>query len=256
MKKMAIIKSLIILYFMCMFSVNVTEAKVYIDIDSPALRQFPMAFYDFGDDKIGRELTTIVKDDLSFTNLFYFINKAAFIEDKGDDFNPANWTPIGAEAVLKGDITVTEKINVVMRLYDVVETRIILYKQYSSNKSDLRSIAHKISDDIYLALTGRKGIFGTKIAFVSLEEKSKELVLMDFDGGRIKRTKFRKQFKLGVVAVAPGHNYGTPGGAFDIGGIEIIAVSRATGDGHIGENDPVIHQHANADQPKLLSLVV
>jgi TolB protein len=181
---------------MCLFSVNVTEAKVYIDIDSPALRQFPMALYDFGDDKIGRELTAIVKDDLSFTTLFYFINKVAFIEDKGDDFNPANWTPIGAEAVLKGDITVTEKINVVVRLYDVVETRIIIYKQYSSNKSGLRSLAHKISNDIYLALTGRKGIFGTKIAFVSMEEKMKEMVLMDYDGGRVKRTKFRKEMML------------------------------------------------------------
>ncbi len=196
MKKITIIKSLVILCFMCLFSMNNTEAKVYIDIDSPALRQFPMAFYDFGDDKIGRKLTAIVKDDLSFTTLFYFIDKAAFIEDKEDDFNPVNWTPIGAEAVLKGDITVTEKINVVVRLYDVVETRIILYKQYSSNKNDLRSLAHKISDDIYLALTGRKGIFGTKIAFVSVEEKSKELVLMDFDGGRVKRTKFRKEMML------------------------------------------------------------
>lgn len=207
MKKIILIKMLMIMCFVCFFLAHNIEAKVYIDIDSPALRQFPMAFYDFGDDKIGRELTSIIKNDLGFTNLFYFIDKAAFIEAKGDDFNPANWLPIGAEAVLKGDLTVTDKVNVVVRLYDVVETRIIVYKQYSSTKRDLRSLAHKIADDIYVALTGRKGIFGTKIAFVSIEEEMKELALIDYDGGRVKRTKFRKEMMLSPNASGDGSKF-------------------------------------------------
>lgn len=174
----------------------IAAAKIYIDIDSPALRQFPMAVYEFGQDDIGKKLTGIVKNDLDFTGLFYFINRNAFIEDKNDDFNPANWLPIGVEAVLKGDITVADKVKVVVRLYDVVETKIILYRQYSTDKERLRTLAHKIAGDIYFALTGQKAVFDTKIAFVSVESKMKELVIMDFDGERIHKTKFRKDMML------------------------------------------------------------
>ncbi len=176
--------------------IRIADAKVYIDIDSPALRQFPMAFYDFDEGDIGKELTGIIKNDLDFTGLFYFVNREAFIEEKNDDFNPANWLPIGVEAVFKGDITVTDRVNVIVRLYDVVETRIILYRQYSSEKKDLRTMAHKISDDMYFALTGQKSVFSTKIAFVSVEAKTKELAIMDFDGHRVQKTKFRKDMML------------------------------------------------------------
>ncbi|GBE00518.1 translocation protein TolB [bacterium BMS3Abin07] len=204
MKKLLIPITCILVFFIVICLGHEAYAKIYIDIDSPALRQFPMALYDFGEDKIGQELTGIVRNDLEFTRLFYFVRKEAFIEEKGDDFNPADWSPIGVEAVLKGDITVTDKINVVVRLYDVVETKIILYKQYISAKPALRSLAHRISNDIYYALTGRKGIFNTKIAFVSKGSKIKELVMMDFDGARLHKTGFRKSMMLALHASADG----------------------------------------------------
>ncbi|UCG78241.1 MAG: Tol-Pal system beta propeller repeat protein TolB [Nitrospirota bacterium] len=195
MKKLSIIICVIILGIVMLTNPDIARAKIYIEIDSP-MRQFPMAFYDFAEDDIGQDLTNIVKDDLNFTRLFHFVDKDAYIEEKSDDFNPLNWTPFGIEAVLKGDITVTDKVNVVVRLYDVVETRIILYKQYRGGKEQLRTLAHQISDDIYEALTGQKGIFSTRIAFVTNSSETKQLVMMDFDGKRLKKLPFRKEMMM------------------------------------------------------------
>jgi len=180
------------------------HARIYIDINSPALRQFPFAFYDFGADETARKLSAIVRNDLEFTGLFYFVDPDAFIEEKTDDFNPANWTPIGVEAVMKGDMTVTDRINAVVRLYDVVETRLIIYKQYSAARDTLRTLAHRIADDIYEALTGQKGIFNTRIAFIADHGTMRELMLMDYDGARPHATRFRREMMLSPHASADG----------------------------------------------------
>jgi TolB protein len=47
---------------------------------------------------------------------------------------------------------------------------------------ELRSFAHKISDNIIEMLTGEKGIASTKIVFSSKNGKAKELALIDYDG--------------------------------------------------------------------------
>lgn len=172
------------------------DAKVYIDITSPARKQFPIAIYDFSDDEIGKKITGTIRDDLEFTGLFYFVDKSAFIEDKADDFSPKNWSPIGVEAVLKGDVGFTDKLNVMVRFYDAVDSKVIIYKQYNSDRKSFRALAHTIADDIYYALTGEKGIFRTRIAFVADTGKSKDLSVIDYDGKRSYRAGFGKSLML------------------------------------------------------------
>jgi TolB protein len=178
---------IIVLLFTCnaLFSAG-AEAKVYIDITSPSLKKLPIAIYDL-QGSMGKEISDIVRDDLVFSGLFLYIDKSAYIEDPLTPINPQNWTPLGVEAVVKGSVTGEKNLTVSVNLYDTLDVRPILSKQYQAERELVRQLAHSISNDIYQALTGSPAIFRTRIAFVAEDEGDKGIYLMDWDGGRVRK---------------------------------------------------------------------
>ncbi len=189
-----------ILAFLCVFSFKVTTpwAKVYIDIESPSFRKFPIAITYFtnvggGDKKesISLEIFGVLCQDLEFSGLFNLIDPSHFIEAGGEDPESDNdgkidfndWSIIGAEVLIKGSFCCNgDDLKIEAKLYDVFRGQFILGKRYVGNRQDLRRMIHKFSDEIMLSFTGEKGVFDTKIAFVLRESTHKEIYIMDFDG--------------------------------------------------------------------------
>ncbi|NWF76309.1 MAG: Tol-Pal system beta propeller repeat protein TolB [Nitrospirae bacterium] len=163
------------------------EAKVYIDINSPAFKKLPVAIQDFSGAS-GKEIAEIIRNDLDFTGLFELIDKSAYIENPSQPFNPANWTPIGVETVIKGSIQEVKDLIVTVTLNDVFEGKEIMRKKYTASRDLLIPLAHTISNDIYYMLTGEQGIFRSRIAFIEDTKKEKQLCIMDWDGNRIIKT--------------------------------------------------------------------
>ncbi|MEW6003277.1 MAG: Tol-Pal system beta propeller repeat protein TolB [Nitrospirota bacterium] len=191
-------KILILLLFTFHCSLfTVSEAKVYIDISSPASKQLPIAIQEFSG-TTGKEISEIIRNDLEFTGLFFLIDRSAQLENPSQTFNPRNWTPLGVEAVVKGSVEEGKDLTVVAILYDVLEGRELLRKEYSAEKEFIRPLSHSIANDIYKALTGETGIFRSKIAFVAEEGNGKGIFIMDWDGKKIKRTGLK-----GNVAISP-----------------------------------------------------
>ena len=95
---------------------TVVEAKVYIDINSPAFKKIPIAIQEFSGTS-RKEIPDIISDDLEFTGLFVLIDRAAHIENPSQPFNPRNWTPIGAEVVVKGSVKEDKDYTVTCLLY-------------------------------------------------------------------------------------------------------------------------------------------
>jgi TolB protein len=176
---------LLIMSYYSLFTVS-AEAKVYIDITSPSSKKLPIAIYDL-QGSLGKEISEIVRQDLIFTGLFMYIDKASYIEDPVKAFNPQNWTPLGIEAVVKGSVSGEKNVTAMINLYDTMEVRPILSRQYQSERDLVRPLAHNIANDIYQALTGSRGIFRTRIAFVAEDDGQKGIYLMDWDGQRVRR---------------------------------------------------------------------
>ena len=105
----------------------------------------------------------------------------------------------GSNVVLSGAIHPISggKVQVSIQLVDLYRRAqssgesstfpIILHQQYTVKQSDLRVLAHHISDVVYQQLTGVKGIFSTKIAYVLVTHPSHkpstyQLMLADADG--------------------------------------------------------------------------
>jgi len=160
------------------------EAKVYIDISSPAFKKLPIAIYEF-DGLAGKEISGIIRDDLEFTGFFSYIDRAAYIEGLHQPFNPRNWTPIGAEVVVKGYVKEGSELSFSVSLFDVLEGREILKKEYKTRRELIRPLAHTVANDIYKALTGEQGIFRSRIAFVAKDKNSEDIYIMDWDGKRV-----------------------------------------------------------------------
>lgn len=136
-----------------------------------------------------RSIREVTMEDLAFSGLFDFLNPAAFVEDPSKagitlgSFKFTDWSSIGAEFLLKGKGSVDSSgINVEIRLYAVQSGKELLAKRYKANSDTVRKVAHTISNDILFALTGKKGPFTSKIAFVSDRTGKKEVYLMDYDG--------------------------------------------------------------------------
>jgi len=188
-KNKGIIRSMLLflsILFSALCLLSSVEAKVYIDITSPSSKRLPIAIYDF-QGPLGTQISEIIRADLDFTGLFLYIDKATYIEDPLSPINQQNWRPLGVEAVLKGSVTGGKNLTVTVNLYDTLEARPILSKQYQAEAELVRQLAHSISNDIYETLTGSPAVFRTRIAFVAEEEGDKGIYLMDWDGERVRK---------------------------------------------------------------------
>lgn len=158
-------------FFICLcvlFSVlcalNLAEAKVYIDITSPGIRQLPLSIRT-SRTPTAREIESIIKSDLEFTGLFSFVDP---------DIR-------GAELIANLDVEVSDGIRVILSVKDLVENREVLKKRFTANS--VRPLAHSIADDIYYVATGKNGVFRTKLSYiVNTAAARRELRLMDWDG--------------------------------------------------------------------------
>lgn len=136
-----------------------------------------------------RSAREIVMEDLAFSGLFDFLNPSAFIEDPGKagvapgTFKMTDWSSIGAEFLLKAKGSMEGgSANLEFYLYAVQSGKPLLAKRYKAGAESIRKMAHTISNDVMLALTGKKGPFTAKIAFVSDKTGKKEVYIMDYDG--------------------------------------------------------------------------
>lgn len=188
MKLYVLSKFSIILLIIFLINIPILpQAKIYIDITSPVLKKLPIAIQEFTGIH-GKEITEIINQDLSYTGMFYCIEKNAQLEGPEQEFNPKNWTTIGVEAVVKGSVIDGKELKVKISVFDVIENKEILRKEYKASSYLLRPLSHTIANDIYHLLTGKEGIFRTRIAYITDEHNDKSLNIMDWDGHRVNKT--------------------------------------------------------------------
>lgn len=195
----------IITFASLFFFAALAEAKVYIDIDSPAGRKLPVAIQEFNINTsqaknldmsafAKKDIMATLASDLKFTDLFDVIEKEAYIEDpstsdlKAKNIKFSDWRVIGAEILIKGSIKVIgDTLAVEMRLYDTVKERLITGTRYIGKTNNPRIIAHRFADDIIKELTGTRGIFSTRLLFLSNNSGNKEIYMSDYDGNNLRQ---------------------------------------------------------------------
>ena len=105
------------------------------------------------------------------------------------EVNFNDWRILGAANLVIGHVASPQpdRYTVTFRLFDVFRARQIAGFEIPAERGELRRVAHHISDIIYEALTGERGAFDTRIAFVTERrtaegDKRYSLRIADSDG--------------------------------------------------------------------------
>ncbi|KTD36687.1 TolB protein [Legionella nautarum] len=145
----------------------------------------PIAIEPFGYDEIGQQLSEVVNADFRFSGQFKIIPAP-----QGRPLAVSVWRDAGADSVLSGQVTRIgyNRYDVSYKLLDAVaQGKVLLAKNYQVSANEVRALAHHISDEVYQKLTGERGIFSTRIAYILVQQKGSDkakyfLEVADVDG--------------------------------------------------------------------------
>lgn len=183
-------------------------SRIYIDVDSALQRKIPIAIPQFlpdtGEARLGSHLAETLGDALAFSGLFEVLDPAMFLQEPGQmglelaEVKFAEWKFLGADLLVRGSYrTTADRLQVTLRLFDVIQQRLIFKKTYEGVPAHARQMMLQSADEVFLHLTGEPGIFQTRIAFVGDATGSKEIYIADFDGSNIRRLTRDTSLNLG-----------------------------------------------------------
>jgi len=205
-------KNFLILFLLILFLIDFrnlsAQTEVYVKMPVGGSEPLDLAVTDFSPKKKGFsadekswsvQIPQIVRADLDFSLLFYVTEIDSFARSVvgADPLNFDGWFKLGVQMVLSGEVEQKgDEIRADVSLYDVVKGKKIYSESYKTSSDNLRGLAHTISDDVVFKLTGDKGIFNTRIVFVSSRSGNKEIHICDYDGFNLKKITSDKSISL------------------------------------------------------------
>jgi TolB protein len=161
-------------------------AQLRVEITGVGSNQFPIAVANFRrDGEIPQPVDEIIRADLQRSGRFRMVDPgpAPLAESAAVSFT--EFKGKGADALVVGSVTrlADGRFDLRFRLYDTVKQAQLDALSYVSSAAELRLNAHRIADRIFEKLTGERGVFATRIAYVvQLAKTSFELHIADSDG--------------------------------------------------------------------------
>ena len=171
------------------FAACVAQAQLSIEITGAGAQRIPVAIAPFvGEGALagGAAITAIVRADLERSGLFRGVEVPALVPapTEASAVNYAEWKSRLADALVLGSVAARPdgRFEVRFRLHDVVKQAAVGGVAYTMSREQLRATAHRIADYVYEKLTGEKGVFSTRIAYVVKRGSRYELQVADADG--------------------------------------------------------------------------
>tara|TARA_Y100001934_G_scaffold248462_1_gene309072 strand:- start:444 stop:1796 length:1353 start_codon:yes stop_codon:yes gene_type:complete len=140
------------------------------------------------------DIRAIIAADLHRSGRFELLSPTDFLSQPGEasEVRYKDWRLIKAEALVVGRITEKgpDRFDVNFQLLDVYRERVKVALRYTASADQLRQVAHRISDRIFYEITGIKGAFDTRIAYVKMQllndgdrvDRVRQLMVADSDG--------------------------------------------------------------------------
>lgn len=160
-------------------------AQFRVDVSGIGLAQLPIAVSAFrGEDSAPQKIAAILRADLERSGQFRAVDAGGVALDELSRPDASLWRQKGADSLVSGSVTrlVDGRYDVRFRLWDVVKTQDLGGQSYAVTVGDLRLAAHRIADFIYEKLTGERGVFSTRIAYVTKTAQRHQLWVADADG--------------------------------------------------------------------------
>ena len=166
-----------------------SQAQFRVEISGVGATQLPIAIARFRDEERSTpslSISAIVRADLERSGVFRNIEVPASSAALDENSQPTmtEWRSRATDALVAGSITrlADGRFDVRFKLWDVVKGVALGGQSSAVEAADLRLAAHRIADFIYEKLTGEKGVFSTRIAYVTKGGNRFTLRIADADG--------------------------------------------------------------------------
>lgn len=148
-----------------LFFISGTIFALDLELTQGINAAIPIGINAFGVESEAQEFTGVINNDLHMSGQFRIIPSPQAFDGQSLGF----WQRAGAESVVSGKVNRISggRYQVNFELTDAAARgRLLLAKTYQVDANQLRALAHHISDEIYQKLTGERGIFSTRIAYI------------------------------------------------------------------------------------------
>ena len=161
------------------------SAQLTIEITGAGGNQIPIAIVPFqGEGALTPAISDVIEADLSRSGRFRTLYTGPQnLSDRSNlDFAP--WREKNADAIVVGGVYPIGggRYEARFRLFDVPKQAQLGALAFTLNPQQARATAHRIADFIYERLTGERGIFSTRIAYVVKTGPRYQLQVADADG--------------------------------------------------------------------------
>ncbi|MGH8582541.1 MAG: Tol-Pal system beta propeller repeat protein TolB [Gammaproteobacteria bacterium] len=171
---------------------HAAQAQITVHITRGAERPLPIALVPFGgyaELRLSADVAQVVEDDLRSTGRFEPMARTD-MPGRPQEFAQvalADWQRLGMENLVVGRVLPAGGgYRIEFWLIDVYRGKQMLAKVAQADPARLRLVAHQIADAIYQALTGVRGAFATRVAYVTVQgrgrNKTYRLLAADTDG--------------------------------------------------------------------------
>ncbi len=160
-------------------------AQFRVEVSGVGLTQLPIAIVPFrGQEGSPQKISAIVQADLERSGQFRGVDASGQALDEAARPDLTLWRQRTADSLVAGSVTRLGdgRYEVKFRLWDVVRGQDLGGQSYTVPQGDLRLASHRIADYVYEKLTGEKGIFSTRIAYVTKNGNRYNLWVADSDG--------------------------------------------------------------------------
>ncbi len=160
------------------------SAQFRVEVSGVGLTQVPIAIGSLrGEEASPQKISAIVQADLERSGQFRGLASGK-TSDETERPDLAVIRQLGGDALLTGSIgkMADGRYDVRVRLWDAVKGQDLGAMSYVVVAADLRLASHRISDFVYEKLTGERGIFSTRIAYVTKSSGRYNLWVADCDG--------------------------------------------------------------------------
>ncbi|MFT5133936.1 MAG: TolB protein, partial [Gammaproteobacteria bacterium] len=192
---MKVVKNFVLLLLMGLIPSVYAEEELEIVIDKGIENRLPIAIVPFGWSQAAGlppiDMMTIIANDLARSGRFAPMSEADMPQKPTQmgQVNFKDWRLLGMENLVLGDISQNDAgdYDIEFRLIDVYKGTQLTGFRIPASQTQLRRTAHQISDIIFEKLTGIRGAFNTRIAYVTVKrlkdnKKLYSLQLADADG--------------------------------------------------------------------------
>ncbi|MFI4958413.1 MAG: Tol-Pal system beta propeller repeat protein TolB [Lysobacterales bacterium] len=194
MRKLSSSLAVILLALATWFAGPVAAQSLNVDIVGGVKTATPIAVVPFaqqGGAPLSTDIADVMRNDFNRSGKFRSLAKSDIVEfpSQGSDIKFATWRLLKQDYIVVGRVKDAGggMLRVEYELWDVNKQQSLLAQAFAAVPAgDLRGIAHQIADQIYEKITGVRGAFWTRIAYITAvglgSNTTYSLIVADSDG--------------------------------------------------------------------------